>query len=120
MFMKMNINKINRVFNAIMATIVFVAIFYVTTLINCSICMAATDTVNHSEYDDEIIFSKREECIDTTKFPEDIKWKEKGVRRVIDGHDVRYILRDKRARVYIDKRLIWQSEIGRASCRERV
>lgn len=58
MFMRMNINKINRVFNAIMATIVFVAIFYVTTLINCSICMAATDTVNHSEYDDEIIFSK--------------------------------------------------------------
>ena len=110
MFMRMNINKINRVFNAIMATIVFVAIFYVTTLINCSICMAATDTVNHSEYDDEIIFSKREECNDITKFPEDIKWKEKGVRRVIDGHDVRYILRDKRARVYIDKRLIWQSD----------
>ena len=57
-----------------MATIVFVAIFYVTTLINCSICMAATDTVNHSEQDDEIIFSKREECRDIIKFPEDIKW----------------------------------------------
>ena len=110
--MRMNTDKkFNRAFNIVMAAIVFVAIFYVTTLLNCSICMAAEESDNHSEYDDEIFFSNKEQYGEIAKFPKEIKWKEKGVRKEIDGHDVRYVLRDKRVRVYVDKRLIWQSDM---------
>lgn len=60
-------------------------------------------------FDDEVSFSITDRK--NIDFPDDIKWREKGIKLALDdGREVKYILRDKMVRVYIDDKLIFNTD----------
>ena len=64
---------------------------------------------NTSDYDEEMVYSDSFHGLVTV--PDDISWKEKNiVRKVENGRKVKYVLNDKKVKIYIDKELIWQSD----------
>jgi len=84
----------------LIAASVFAAIICTTALQ----CYGAT-----SDFDDEAAFSDSMQELATV--PDDIAWNEKTISRTDEsGHKVKYVLKDRQARVYIGKELIWESD----------
>ena len=75
-----------------------------------AILIVATFCVNKSCYalDDEAMFTRVDR--DEVVLPDDLSWEEKGITITDkDGREIKYILRDKMVRVYIDDKLVWHS-----------
>lgn len=83
-------------------------IYVATVLIVATFCMILFNTKKTYALDDEALFSKLDKNM--IEVPEDINWKEKGIVEEDEyGREIKYILRNKTVKVYIDDTLAWKS-----------
>lgn len=79
--------------------IVVAAMLFVATICTSQICFALDEEATYSIIDR-----------DEVKVPDDINWKEKGLTiKNSSGQTIKYVLRNKTLKVYVDNKLIWQT-----------
>lgn len=89
-----------RIFSLIMKTIIVVVILLSTTIGMSKRCLA---------FDEEAVYSVVDR--DDVKVPDDIIWKNRRFStKNSKGEFVKYILKDKILKIYVDNKLIWQTD----------